>query len=144
MTVRILYELGSGVPDVREQLTEKRKEEINVASGIELEITYLRIKDRKDFYRRLFENPNGYDIAIVHLSGANTYNVQKDSFAFAEEIRRRTDFSGKLVAESSAFGYDERTILQYFDHSTDVLTYSNNFVRFLIELGYLPEDFHLS
>jgi len=144
MGIRMLYELGSGVTYVRKRLTEKVKEKINEASGIGLEITYLGIKDRRDFYRRLFENPNGYDIAILHLSGFNTYNIQKDSFTFAEEIRRRTDFSGKLVAESSAFGYDTDTVLRYFDHCTDVLSYSSIiFVNFLKELRYLPEDFEL-
>ena len=137
MVIRILYEVKSDVT-FRHTFEQSRVKPINEAPGISLEVTY--VSDRDDFYRRLQDNPSGYDIAVVHMSSTGKI---RNAFSFADEIRRRIDFPGKLIGESLQYPADQETVLEYFDHYTDLLPWNDNLQKLLKDLGYLPEDFHL-
>src|SRR3972149_2486531 len=97
MKVKMLYEKAKG--DIITSGLDRTARKINEASDIDLEITY--VTDRRDFYRRLVENPSGYDIAVLHVSGGESVPESRrlTTYSLADEIKT-TDFVGKLVAES--------------------------------------------
>lgn len=133
--IRMLYEHTKGfhhtIQDMKEEATEY---------GIQLEITL--VTNRMDFLRRLQENPSGYDIAVLHMSGDiyTSYAERRllDTYNFADEVRRRTDFAGKLVAESGTKPRRDE-VLEHFDYYTERLYYRSSIVESMLrDLGFLP------
>lgn len=120
------------------RILESRALEFNEGHDVEIEITC--VTNNQDFYRRLLENPSGYDIAVLHLSGDLPRISEKfDTYDFADRLRHNTGYAGKLVAESGAMReHTKEEILEHFDYFTDRL-YSSDYLGVMLrDLGFLP------